>query len=68
MRIALLPCLSLAIALAFASSPSTAADGKPGNRPFRLGDKVEHDGVAYQLPLAEGGTGLGKRRLGTQLP
>jgi F420-dependent oxidoreductase-like protein len=24
------------------------------------GDKVEHDGVAYQLPLAEGGTGLGK--------
>jgi F420-dependent oxidoreductase-like protein len=24
------------------------------------GDKVEHDGSTYQLPLAEGGTGLGK--------
>ncbi len=24
------------------------------------GEKVEHDGATYQLPLAEGGTGLGK--------
>lgn len=46
MRIAALPCLSLAIALAFAPVPLThAADGKDGARPFRLADKVEHDGL-----------------------
>lgn len=52
MRIAVLPCLSLAIALAFASSSSLAADGKPGNRPFKLGEKVEHDRLLRFRPLA----------------
>jgi hypothetical protein len=53
MRLAVLPCLSLAIALALAPvSPPHAADGKGGARLFKLGEKVEHDGLLRFRPLA----------------
>jgi hypothetical protein len=53
MRLAALPCLSLAIALALApASPPHAADGKGGARLFKLGDKVEHDRLLRFRPLA----------------
>lgn len=46
MRLAVLSCVSLAVALALApTSLPHAADGKSGARLFKLGEKVEHDGL-----------------------
>jgi len=53
MRHALLPCLSLAIALSLApASPPHAADGKAGARLFKLDEKVEYEGLLRFRPVA----------------
>ncbi|GAB2504563.1 M12 family metallo-peptidase [Arenimonas alkanexedens] len=54
MRNVLLPSLSLAIALAIipSSPPLAATDGKGGARLFKLGERVEYDGLLRMRPLS----------------
>ena len=51
MRFAVIPCLSLAIALALAPVTPHAADGRGAARLFKLDQRVEHDGLLRFRPL-----------------